>query len=284
VGIWVDGYAWRAAYPGTRAQNHRHRGCPSGSPRCKWRTGPRLNFCFRFSFFELFCFSRLSSLFPVQSAYPRANKQIMPALECYPGARYLYIYAYVREGPTLELPWSYAPVYMRRPPTLELPCTYPGAACPLPAYPAPTLEQESPHRRGSRVGSPAGLGRFFPLALPSLPPSPRAPQGPQVSQKPPAPRLPWSSPWTPAGPLEGAANGRATWPAWLGLAVQFAFSAKTICMGKRPNRLTDERAGGAYPGATLEPRRRGNRTREADERPRPARGETPTLEPGNDLP
>ena len=117
---WTDMRAG-AAYPGTRAQNHRHRGCPSGSPRCKWRTGLRFNFCFRFSFFKLFCFSRLSSLFPVQSAYPRADKQIMPTLECYPGARYLYIYAYVREGPTLELPWSYAPVYMRRPPTLELP-------------------------------------------------------------------------------------------------------------------------------------------------------------------
>lgn len=80
-----------------------------------------LTFVFVFLFFKLFCFSRLSSLFPVQSAYPRANKQIMPTLECYPGARYLYIYAYVREGPTLELPWSHAPVYTRRPPTLELP-------------------------------------------------------------------------------------------------------------------------------------------------------------------
>lgn len=282
MGIWVDGHAWRAAYPGTRAQNHRHRGCPSGSPRCrKWRTGLRFNFCFRFSFFfKLFCFSRLSSLFPVQIAYPRANKQIMPTLECYPGARYLYIYAYVREGPTLELPWSHAPAYTRRPPTLylpwsglpltRLPCTYPGAGKPAP----PRL----PGRLTRRTWP------FFPPRPPSLPPSPRAPQGPQVSQKPPAPRLPWSSPWTPAGPLEGAANGRATWPAWLGLAVQFAFSAKRICMGKRPNRLTDERAGGAYPGATLEPGRRGNRTRESDERPRPARGETPTLEPGNDLP
>jgi hypothetical protein len=90
-------------------------GALPASPRCKWRIGLRLNFCFRFFFFflfKLFYFSRLSSLSPVQSAYPRANKQIMPTLECYPGAKHLYIYAYVREGPTLELPWSDAPVYI----------------------------------------------------------------------------------------------------------------------------------------------------------------------------
>jgi hypothetical protein len=196
---------------------------------------------------------------------------------------------YSYTAPTLYLPWSDAPVYTRRLPTLELPwsylprtrlpCTYPGAGKPAP----PRLPGRLPRRTCP----------FFPsLSLP-LPPPPRAPQGPQVSQKPPAPRLPWSSPWTPAGPLEGAANGRATWAARFGLAVQFAFSAKIICMGNRPNRLTAERAGGAYPGATLEPagegegerpgepRRRGRRT---NERPRPARGETPTLEPGADLP
>ncbi len=99
---------------------------------------------------------------------------------------------------------------------------------------------------------------FPPGGAPS-PSPPRAPR-PQGLPKTPRPRLPWSSPWTLAGPLEGAANGRATWAAGFGLAVQFAFSAKIICMGNRPNRLTAERAGNAYPGPTLEPAGEGRQT------------------------
>jgi hypothetical protein len=161
----------------------------------------------------------------------------------------------------------------------RLPCSsLPWSVC---AYPGPSLEQKRPPCRGSRVGSPAALGRFPLLLLPSRRPSPpRAPR-PQGLPKTPRPRLPWSSPWTLAGPLEGAANGRATWAAGFGLAVQFAFSAKRFRMGNRPNRLTAPNGQGE---PTLElpwsPRARTN----ADERQRPARGETPTLEPGTGLP
>jgi hypothetical protein len=162
----------------------------------------------------------------------------------------------------------------------RLPCSsLPWSVC---AYPGPSLEQKRPPCRGSRVGSPAGLGRFplllLPSRRPSLPLPPRAPQGPRVSQKPPAPRLPWSSPWTLAGPLEGAANGRATWAAGFGLAVQFAFSAKRFRMGNRPNRLTAPNGQGE---PTLElpwsPRARTN----ADERRRtPEAGEGRDAYPG----
>lgn len=96
-------------------------------------------------------------------------------------------------------------------------------------------------------------------------------------------------------PLVGPPTGWAGLAASFGLAVQFLFSAKFVCMGNRPNRLTAGRAGSAYPGATLEPAGEGERTQteaddrrttqtNADKRPRPARGATPTLEPGTDLP
>lgn len=148
----------------------------------------------------------------------------------------VYIKRLTYPGATLERPTLHRP-------TLHLPCTYPGARTPA----LPRLPGRLPRRT-------------WPFSPPSPFPPPRAPQGPRVSQNPPAPRLPWSSPWTLAGPLEGAADGRATWAAGLGLAVQFAFSAKVICMGNRPNRLTAERARGAYPGATLEPAGEDERT------------------------
>ena len=157
-----------------------------------------------------------------------------------------------------------------------LPCTYPGAEAPA----LPRLPGRLPRRTWPFFPSSSSL----PAAL-RPPPPPRAPQGPRVSQKPPAPRLPWSSPWTLAGPLEGAANGRATWAAGFGLAVQFAFSAKRICMGNRPNRLTAQRAGSAYPGATLEPAGEDERRGEPRRTPKagdgrdayPGAGDRPTL-------
>lgn len=152
----------------------------------------------------------------------------------YPGAKCLYS----RVIHVRHLPWTYpgaAHPYIHAPtlqqPTLErmcLPWTYPGAETPA----LPRLPGRLPRRTWPFSPSSSSL----PAVLP--PPPPRAPQGPRVSQKPPAPRLPWSSPWTLAGPLEGAANGRATWAAGFGLAVQFAFSAKRFRMGNRPNRLT----------------------------------------------
>ena len=137
-------------------------------------------------------------------------------------------------GATLELPWSSK---------TRLPWSYPGATLELEN--APTLELPwswKAHTLERLPGRPppSGLGRI-PLRLFQL--LPFLPQGPRVSQQPPAPGLPWSSPWTLARPPEGAANGRATWAAGLGLVVQFLFSAKTICMGNLPNRLTAARGG-----------------------------------------
>ena len=177
----------------------------------------------------------------------------------YPGARRPCIRVRVCESPTLELPWSDVPVCMKR-----LPWSYPGATLELPCTCLPCTRLPCTYPGARTPALPRLPGRLPPPDLavfpsPSLP-SPRAPQGPRVSQNPPAPRLPWSSPWTLAGPLEGAADGRATWAAGLGLAVQFAFSAKVICMGNRPNRLTAERARRAYPGATLEPAGEDERT------------------------
>jgi hypothetical protein len=198
--------------------------------------------------------------------------------ECLPGSGLPW-----SEMPTCfharRLPWTYpgsrAHPYIHAPtlqqPTLErtcLPWTYPGAETPA----LPRLPGRLPRRTWPFSPSSSSL----PAALP--PPPPRAPQGPRVSQKTPAPRLPWSSPWTLAGPLEGAANGRATWAAGFGLAVQFSFSAKRFRMGNRPNRLTAPNGQGE---PTLElpwsPRARTN----ADERRRtPEAGEGRDAYPG----
>jgi len=207
-----------------------------------------------------------------KNAYPGATLELENAYLpwSYPGAG---------KTPTLELPWSWETAYPGA--TLELgnrlPWSYPGAGNRLPWS-------------GSRVGPPPSrLGRI-PLRLFQL--LPFLPQGPRVSQQPPAPGLPWSSPWTLARPPEGAANGRATWAAGLGLVVQFLFSAKTICMGNLPNRLTAARGGRAqgreviaYPGApTLEPetdlpytssRREGRRNNQ----PKPNAPENPYASP-----
>jgi hypothetical protein len=101
------------------------------SPR-KWQVGLCSSFFF-FFYKTFFIFPQLSSLFYMRGAYPRANKQIMPTLECYPGAKCPYIYIW-------RLPWSYPrppglPWSYPRPPGLPwsyprppgLPWSYPGA-------------------------------------------------------------------------------------------------------------------------------------------------------------
>ena len=195
----------------------------------------------------------------------------------------------IRRAPALGLPWSYPGARLLHNHVERLPWTYPRPTLERDsyvagpgAYPAPTLER-LPGRLPLRTRPFSPSSSSFPAVLP--PPSPRAPKGPKVSQTPPAPRLPWSSPWTLAGPLEGPATWRATWAAGFGLAVQFAFSAKRIRMGIRPNRLTARRAEDdlpwSYPGA----RGRGRGRTTGRPRPRPARRERrPTLEPRTGLP
>jgi hypothetical protein len=250
-----------------------------------------------FQFFSIFFFisSRLPGLSTIHNAYPRANN----AENAYPRAtreRNTHIFnvrhlpwSYprpkrprIRRAPALGLPWSYPGATLERDSYItnveRLPCTYPRPTLERDsyvagpgAYPAPTLER-LPGRLPLRTWPFSPSSSSFPAVLP--PPSPRAPKGPKVSQNPPAPRLPWSSPWTLAGPLEGPATWRATWAAGFGLAVQFAFSAKIIRMGKRPNRLTAE-------PPTLElPWSPPARTNDRTDLPRPARREKTHAYPG----
>lgn len=178
-----------------------------------------------------------------------------------------------RKQPTLEqnrrknLPCTYpAPTYPRAAGhirgSLAVRTTFrspPGGETREGAYPGATLElpwsgrapEKRPHRRGSRVGAPLWTWPDIPLrpsspSVPSTlppfhPPPPGAPQGPRVSQKPPAHAYPGAPLGPSPGPLGGAATGRATWAARLGLVVQFPFSAKTFPMGNPPNRLTAAR-------------------------------------------
>jgi hypothetical protein len=242
---------------------------------------------FRFSFLFLPGSLGLST---IHNAYPRANN----AENAYPRAtleRNTHIFnvrhlpwSYprpkrprIRRAPALGLPWSYPGARLLHNHVERLPWTYPRPTLERDsyvagpgAYPAPTLER-LPGRLPLRTWPFSPSSSSFPAVLP--PPPPRAPKGPKVSQNPPAPRLPWSSPWTLAGPLEGPATWRATWAAGFGLAVQFAFSAKIIRMGIRPNRLTAGRAEDglpwSYPGARGRGRgRTTGRTPKAGERER----------------
>lgn len=206
-----------------------------------------------------------------------------------------------RKAPTLELPWSNMPVCpctcvrvaypgatlercarLCKAPTLELPWSYPAPACPAPAYPAPTLELERPPCRGSRVGSPAGLGRF-PLPLPSLPPRAPRPQGlPKPPRPPPTLELALDPGRAPRGGCGRA--GDLGCRAWARGPIRIF--RKSNLYGK-PAKSTHGRTSGeglpwSYPGARA--RGRTDAHGPGRERPRPARGEAPTLEPFPGLP
>ena len=107
----------------------------------------------------------------------------MPTLECYPRAKHLYIYAYVREGPTLELPWSDAPVYMRRPPTLELPWTL-RATLYLPWSGLPLTRLPCTYPGAGKPAPPRLPGRLTRRTWPFSPLPPRAPRPPGLPKTP----------------------------------------------------------------------------------------------------
>jgi hypothetical protein len=104
--------------------------------------------------------------------------------------------------PTLHLPWSRRTGREAETPAQRqrgrrpLPCTYPRATLEREnAYPAPTLQlprrRRRPPCRGSRVGSPSGLGRipsrlsqFLPFLPPFHPSPPRAPRPPGLPKTP----------------------------------------------------------------------------------------------------
>jgi hypothetical protein len=167
---------------------------------------------FSFFFFFFFFFSNFSifpgfpAFPPHKAAYPRANKQMMPTLECYPGAKHLYIYAYVREGPTLELPWSGAPVYMRRPPTLELPWTL-RATLYLPWSGLPLTRLPCTYPGAGKPAPPRLPGRLTRRTWPFSPPPPARPKAPRSPKNPPPPAYPGARPGPRPGPSRGLRTG-----------------------------------------------------------------------------
>ena len=195
----------------------------------------------------------------------------------YPGAKCLYSRVNSCKAPTLDLPWSRTPVCPRAYPA----AAYPGAyVC---AYPGPTLEPKRPPCRGSRVGSPAGLGRFPLLLLPSrrpslpLPPArPKAPGSPKNPPPPPTLELALDPGRAPRGGCERAGDlgGRV----WARGPIRI-FRKKNLYGKPAKSTHGPERAGRAYPGATLEPAGEDERETKADERS-PEAGEGRDAYPG----